>query len=162
MEIELLGMKLRVEVIIAIIILYFVIWGNILCSCAGNTSENITQTKKVVETFTNLGGKDVTFSLGDGASSVKARAPNTKKWFTPNLTYVQGTAPDTGVSAILDRPQQPVPLPEGQMDFFATTKFKPECCPNAYSTGSGCACMTVPQYNNLRERGGNNVPYREL
>lgn len=42
---------------------------------------------------------------------------------------------------------------------FATTEFKPECCPNAYSSSTGCACMTIDQYSYLRNRGGNNVPY---
>jgi len=44
---------------------------------------------------------------------------------------------------------------------FATTPFKPECCPSAFSSSTGCACMTTQQYNWLRERGGNNVPYSE-
>jgi hypothetical protein len=64
-------------------------------------------------------------------------------------------------NSILSRPKQPVPLPEGELNIFATTQFKPECCPNAYSTGSGCACMTVDQYKYLRNRGSNNVPYSE-
>jgi len=161
MEVSLFGMKMRLEVIIAVIILYFVIWGNVLCSCVGDTSQNIKKGKDIIETFSNLKGKEMTFSLGDAASA-NAKAPNTNKWFSPNLTYVQGETPNSNVKAILDRPSQPVPLPEGQLDFFGSTQFKPECCPNAYSTGSGCACMTVPQYKNLRERGGNNVPYRDL
>ena len=55
----------------------------------------------------------------------------------------------------------PVPLPKGEMLFFADNLFKPECCPNTYSNGSGCACMTTKQYNYLITRGGNNVPYSE-
>ena len=51
------------------------------------------------------------------------------------------------------------PLPKDELDMFATTEFKPECCPNAYSNSSGCACMTVDQYKYLHNRGGNNVPY---
>jgi len=54
-----------------------------------------------------------------------------------------------------------VPLPEGEMLMFANTPFKPECCPNTYSTSSGCACMTGNQFNFLQVRGGNNVPYSE-
>ena len=44
---------------------------------------------------------------------------------------------------------------------FANTPFKPECCPNAFSNSSGCACMTGGQFNYLVERGGNNIPYSE-
>jgi len=61
----------------------------------------------------------------------------------------------------LAREPQPIPLPEGELDMFASTPFKPECCPNTYSTSIGCACMTGTQYNYLVNRGGNNVPYSE-
>jgi hypothetical protein len=82
-------------------------------------------------------------------------------WAMPTLTYSKGTAPDAGVKAIWDREKQPIPLPEGELDMFATTPFKPECCPNAYSSSEGCACMTVDQYDFLQNRGSNNVPYSE-
>ena len=84
---------------------------------------------------------------------------NPSTWSRPTLTYSPGTKPDAGVKAIWDRPKQPIPLPEGEMFFWATTAFKPECCPSYMSTSTGCACMTVDQYNYLRDRGGNNVPY---
>jgi len=86
---------------------------------------------------------------------------NTSSWFTPKLTYVAGQPKDKGVQNILNRPEQPIPLKSGELVLFADTQFKPECCPNTYSTGSGCACMTVGQYNYLIDRGGNNVPYSE-
>lgn len=86
---------------------------------------------------------------------------NTSSWSQPNMTVVSGQPLSSGVQSILNRPAQPVPLPEGEMLLFANTEFKPECCPNTYSTGSGCACMTTQQYNYLVKRGGNNVPYSE-
>jgi hypothetical protein len=49
----------------------------------------------------------------------------------------------------------------GEMLLFANTEFKPGCCPNTYSTGSGCACMTKAQLNLLNTRGGNNYPQSE-
>ena len=79
----------------------------------------------------------------------------------PNLTYKPGSKGDKAVQNILNRPPQQIPLPEGELSMFATTPFKPECCPNTYSNSMGCACMTVPQYNYLINRGGNNVPYSE-
>jgi hypothetical protein len=74
---------------------------------------------------------------------------------------VPGEPLSKGVKEILDRPSQPVPLPEGQLLMFANTPFTPECCPNTYSNSMGCACMTTKQYNYLITRGGNNVPYSE-
>ena len=89
------------------------------------------------------------------------KAVNTSSWFTPNLTYSPGKPLRKGVQDILNREKQPIPLPEGELSMFATTPFKPECCPNTYSNSTGCACMTVGQYNYLIDRGGNNVPYSE-
>ena len=77
------------------------------------------------------------------------------------MTVKQGQQLSAGVKSILNRQSQPIPLPDGEMLMFANTEFKPECCPNAYSTSTGCACMTTDQYNYLVLRGGNNVPYSE-
>jgi hypothetical protein len=86
---------------------------------------------------------------------------NPSTWSMPTLTYSPGAASDAGVKAIWDRPKQPIPLPKDELDMFATTEFKPECCPNTYSSSMGCACMSVGQYDYLRTRGTNNVPYSE-
>ena len=52
----------------------------------------------------------------------------------------------------------PVPLPEGQLDFFANNKFKPECCESSsYSSSTGCACLSAAQMNYINERGGNRT-----
>ena len=81
---------------------------------------------------------------------------STKNWNNPNLCKKS-----KAVNNILNRPSQPIPLPEGELDMFATTQFKPQCCPNTFSNSMGCACMTVNQYKYLINRGGNNVPYSE-
>jgi hypothetical protein len=86
---------------------------------------------------------------------------NTSSWSKPNMTVVPGQPLSQGVKDFLAREPQPVPLPEGEMLMFANTPFKPECCPNTYSTSTGCACATSQQYNYLITRGGNNVPYSE-
>jgi hypothetical protein len=86
---------------------------------------------------------------------------NTTSWNAPDLTVVKGQQLSSGVKDFLARPNQPVPLPEGEMLMFANTKFAPEYCPNTYSNSSGCAAMTGEQYNYLITRGGNNVPYSE-
>ncbi len=86
---------------------------------------------------------------------------NTSSWSNPDMTVIPGKPLSQGVKNFLAREPQPVPLPEGEMLMFANTPFKPECCPNTYSTSSGCACMTGEQYNYLVLRGSNNVPYSE-
>lgn len=82
-------------------------------------------------------------------------------WVQPDLTVVPGKPVPKAVQDIVNRPNGPIPLPEDEMFLFANTQFKPECCPNTYSTGSGCACMNSKTYNYLINRGGNNVPYSE-
>jgi len=86
---------------------------------------------------------------------------NTASWSQPDLTVVPGQPLNPAVKQFMDREPQPVPLPKGEMFMFASTPFKPECCPNTYSTSQGCACMTGQQYNFLAQRGSNNVPYSE-
>lgn len=86
---------------------------------------------------------------------------NSAAWNQPNLTVVPGQPLNPDVKRFLERKQQPLPLPEGELSFFANTEFKPECCPNTYSNSMGCACMTAKDYNYLIMRGGNNVPYSE-
>jgi uncharacterized protein (DUF2147 family) len=80
-------------------------------------------------------------------------------WAMPTLSYSKGTTPSAGAQDILNRNNPP--LNEGEMDMFANTPFKPECCPSAFSTSTGCACMDMKQYNSLITRFSNNVPYSE-
>ena len=86
---------------------------------------------------------------------------DTSSWFQQDMTVVPGKPVSNGVKQFMERKQQQLPLPEGEMDFFANSEFKPECCPNTYSNSSGCWCGTSKDFNYLTERGGNNVPYSE-
>lgn len=86
-------------------------------------------------------------------------AVNTSSWSKPDLTVTPGQPINPAVKQFLDRKQRQLPLPEGEMDFFANVEFKPTCCPNAYSNSTGCACLTSKDYNFLKLRGMNNTPY---
>jgi hypothetical protein len=104
-------------------------------------------------------------NINYGESSVydlsSDKSVDTSSWSNPNMTVSKGQPLNAQIKAFLNREPQPVPLPEGEMLLFANTPFKPECCPNAYSNSTGCACMTGKQYNWLKVRGGNNTPYSE-
>ena len=65
------------------------------------------------------------------------------------------------IDVIKNRKHQQIPLPKNELLMFANTPFKPECCPNTYSSSTGCACMTLEQNSYLIGRGSNNVPYSE-
>ena len=166
----------RVEIIIFIVILFIILWGHLICSCSRINFNSLfnSYNKKVTPNqhqydliMTNPaikeGFKGANLNNGQSApySTTYQKPVDTSTWFNPNLTYSQGNTPSKGVQNILDRESQPLPLPNDELLFFANTPFKPECCPSAYSNSTGCACITVPQYNYLINRGGNNVPYSE-
>jgi outer membrane murein-binding lipoprotein Lpp len=126
---------------------------------AGGSSGDTTP---VTPTTTTEGFTGANINYGESSVYNLNNTPvDTSSWSAQNMTVVPGQPLSAGVKAFLAREPQPVPLPEGEMLMFANTPFKPECCPNAYSNGSGCACMTSGQYNYLITRGSNNVPYSE-
>jgi len=169
MDISIGSYKCRLEILILIVVVFWILSGHLLCSCSRyNIIEGLTS--MMSNSRTSSAGKSKEGFVGAnntayGPEFSSADSPdwirNPSTWSMPTLTYSPGTTPDAGVKAIWDRPKQPIPLPEGELDMFATTKFDGSCCPNAYSSSMGCACMTVDQYNYLRDRGGNNVPYSE-
>lgn len=161
MEISIGSHKCRLEILIAIVVVFWVMFGHALCGCSRvSMQEFMTNVKaKAKEGFVGSNNKAMNTEFGKADTPGYIMEPS--KWAMPTLTYSPGTTPDAGVQAIWNRPQQPVPLPKDELDMFATTEFKPECCPNTYSTSTGCACMTMGQYDALRTRFGNNVPYSE-
>lgn len=206
MDISIGSYKVRLEILVLIVIVFWVMCGHMLCSCCRvGLFEGMTIAKKIAKEgfdsgltpgsgYSNPGmpkkppregfedgvkpmpgpgsgkGKKEGFvgsnNMAAGPEFAEAQDSgyimNPSTWSMPTLTYSPGATPDAGVKAIWDRPKQPIPLPEGQLSLFATTDFKPECCPNTYSSSTGCACMDLKTYSYLRERGGNNVPYSEF
>jgi hypothetical protein len=123
-------------------------------TAAGNS---VAGTKK--GTKEGFSGANINYGQSSSYDLTNNSTVNTSSWSAQNMTVVPGQPLSQGVKDFLAREPQPVPLPEGEMVMFANTPFKPECCPNTYSTSTGCACMTGQQYNYLILRGGNNVPY---
>ena len=150
MAISILGFKFNLEVLILIGVVYLILVGHTVCGCSQfRYSEGFT-------------GANINNGLSSSYSLTNPSAPiNTNAWNLPDMNVVPGQPLSKGVISVLNRQQQPVPLPEGEMLMFANTEFKPQCCPNTYSNSTGCACMTTEQYNYLITRGGNNVPYSE-
>jgi len=182
MEISIGSYKFRLEILILIVIVYIIMFGHTLCGCSRvGLLEGMEIVKNSVRGPRNslVDDADVRPRVAARAregfvgSNNSASAPefaaaqssgyimDPSTWAMPTLTYSPGTTPDAGVKEIWNRPKQPIPLPEGQLSLFATTDFKPSCCPNAFSTSTGCACMDLKTYSYLRDRGGNNVPYSD-
>jgi len=128
-----------------------------------NLSSKITGLVNNVGSLTDIlknSKKEGFYSEGDLAVSnfsyAKGSPLDISHWEQPNLN-----CNGSGTKALNNRKPQPIPLPKDELLMFANTPFKPECCPNTYSNSTGCACMTVPQYKYLINRGGNNIPYSE-
>jgi len=139
MEMKVLGFKFRLEVVIASIIVGILLGCHVLCSCVHTE----TAKKKVKEGMAVMGAKlgydmsqDVPQSWGLGRK-------------------VQSNAQDLNTHQT-----GPLPLPAGQLDFFADTQFKPECCvppASGFSSSGGCACISTKQVDYINQRGGNRT-----
>jgi len=149
----------RIEILLLIGFVAWILWAHLLCSCTKFTfSEGfLNKINNIKEGFS---GNNMAY-VPQYANFKYPDKVDTSKWPMPTLTFSPGQKPDKAVLDIWHRKKQPIPLPKGELDMFATTPFKPECCPNTYSNSMGCACMTVDQYSYLRHRAGNNVPYSE-
>ena len=170
MDISIGSYKCRLEFAIIIIFLVVVLFGHTLCACSnvgllegfaaatGSDATKADEKDKKKEGFsnykTNAGPQ---FASNNGNYTYMP----SDKWSQPSLVYATGTSPSAGVQSILNRGNNQAPLASGEMDVFANTQFKPECCPNTYSNSQGCACMSTQQYNTLITRGGNNIPFSQ-
>jgi hypothetical protein len=129
MEIKILGLTLRLEIIILCAILFYVLAGHLACSCSKiSLSEGFQMMSDA--------GSALGYKMEEGV-------PLNKE---PGALYMNK-----------DFQGPTIPLPDGKMDFFGNTQFKPECCPSTFSNGDGCACLSKDQMNHLFQRGGNNT-----
>lgn len=151
MEVSFGNYKLRIEILILIVIVFWILFGHLLCSCSKIT---VQEGLYMIKQIRNEGFSSAN-STGIPREYLKTGQPtyiqNPNSWGNTNLTQTKSN----------DKKEQPIPLPDGQLDMLANVDFKPECCPSAYSSSTGCACLTVDQYDYLKDRGGNNVPFSE-
>ena len=130
MEINILGFKMRLEIIFLCMLAGAVIATTSFCSCAGGIKEGF-------EVSTNLIGAAIDYSMGDG---VKGSYLSKNEDYDKSETNVKGLG---------------VPLPEGKLSLFGENEMNPNCCPAVYSGSKGCVCATSEQINFLNLRGGN-------
>lgn len=134
MEIKLFGLKFRPIIVLLSGIVGMLIGVFVLCSCSKVTAKDIK------EGFESLGAP-TSYNMNNGVPGY-----NTQK----NL---QNIAP-----ALNTNKGPKLPLPPGQLFFFADNEFKPECCSPPFSNVSsadGCACVTKEQVDYINARGGN-------
>lgn len=130
---------------------------------AGSTTTSAANSTPVVTTTSTEGFTGANINYGESSIySLNNDEPvDPSSWSAQNMTVVPGQPLSQGVKQFLARKPQQLPLAEGEMNFFANSQFKPECCPSAFSTSTGCWCGTSQDYNYLITRGGNNVPYSQ-
>jgi|TARA_B110001450_G_scaffold68251_1_gene64499 hypothetical protein len=143
MEMKFMGIRFRLEIVIACIIIGIVAGCHLFCSCAH--TENVKKVaKKVVREGMESMGANLGYDMGKGVSG---------SWGSSRKV--------NGDSQQLNTHTGPkLPLAPGQLFFFADTEFKPECCVPPYSgtsSSDGCACVTEDQVNYINMRGGNNT-----
>lgn len=138
MEIQILGQKLRVEVIILSVLLGYVIGAHLLCSCS----------KVSLKEGLSLLGAPVSYQMGEGVSGSWENKSDLK-YSGPNDWYksLEGnTAPEPGKF-----------VESGRLELFAENKFDAKCCPSFYSGDRGCPCISPEQMKYLSSRGGNRT-----
>ena len=184
MDISIGSYKVRLEIFILIVALFFIMFGHALCSCSTmslsegfdtakrvriasqqqkNLKEGLTKKNNMLrrmEGFSNLSTS--AFDTQFAANNSPDYYMNPNDWAQQTLLYTPGTTPSADVQSIWDRSKYQKPPAKGQLSFFDNIKFAPECCPSDASSSMGCACYTVGNYNTLKTRGGNNVPYSDL
>lgn len=145
-SLTLMGQKIDMRMILILVILGAVIGATLLCSCSRVSMS---------EGFQMIGA-EMGYKMGEGVHGA---------WDVRELP--KGSAYDWS-DKDHDAYQSQFISPEENMDFFAETEFKPECCGSSYSssggltkmgvTAGGCACMNKKQMEYLNSRGGNRVP----
>ena len=135
MQINILGMKTSLECIVISMIIGSILGCSLLCGSS------------------RIGAKEGMQILGANVDYVMGKGVPGNQW-TKNHPAMQSSYETN------QGPQ--VPLAEGQLFFLANNAFKPECCspasPLAYSSSTGCACVTKEQIDYINKRGGNRNP----
>lgn len=156
-----MGMKFGVIHLIVIAMLMFFIFTNILtCTCRVSGEEAFSGIKKLVSVARGAAGVDGIEGmegLGDG-KEVLGYNDAVPKYGDAVASHEAGdiSGAKTGADLEIDQVEADTALDEDKMFVFANTKFMPECCPSAYTTGQGCACMSDRINAHIGTRGGNN------
>ena len=135
MEIKLLGMKLRLEIVVISILLGAFIVMNSWCSCAGGVKEGFSAASALA------GGAPLDYTISNGVP-VSWESKNNK-----HDPYEKLEAHSSDHK----------PLQDGKLFMFSGNQSNASCCPSTYSNSTGCMCITTEQAKFLNQRGGNRT-----
>ena len=149
MELTILGLKCRIEIIIASVIVGIIIASFTICGCTKDP-ENEKEGFQKISDIANASGVNHNMNADSKGS-----------WMQKAL----GFASDMGYNTVLSRHANfkgtEVPL-NNTMFYFKNNQIKPECCPSTYSSSNGCVCTSISQLNYLNQRGGNRTQASEF
>tara|TARA_B100001063_G_C16775666_1_gene565049 strand:- start:3056 stop:3463 length:408 start_codon:yes stop_codon:yes gene_type:complete len=130
---KLFGYKIKVELVLFIVLLYFVLSGHTICSCSKISGMEAFQTLS-----SSLVGTDVNYRMGEG---VKGSWENKKLHDYPDEeTNIGGSVSVNDSMFLLNK-----------------NKGHPDNCPSTYSSSTGCLGLTTEQNDFLNKRGGNRL-----
>lgn len=155
----------RLEIILLIIILILLLFAPMILSCTNHSPYRLIDSfvEGFVEGMSNTLEQDKTANISKTTTPIETpttptpiETPSQKKTPPTPLEFTnKKDATTTEGFTNYKKYKSEIPL------IFDNTKFSPKCCPNTYSNSIGCACISMPQYRYLIERGGNNVPFSQ-
>jgi hypothetical protein len=159
----------RLEIILLIIILILLLFAPMILSCTNHSPYRLIDSfvEGFVEGMSNTLEQDKSANISKTTTPIETptttptptpieTTPNQKKTTPTPLDFTNKTE-TTGTEGFTNYKKYKSEIPL----IFDNTKFSPKCCPNTYSNSIGCACISMPQYRYLIERGGNNVPFSQ-
>ena len=159
MELKLFGYEARLEIVVACIIIGMIAGLFMFCDCFQYSiieGMTIMNGKKVDKAQAKAqAGKEPFVNLSNNELHIDDSY--TMGWVQTAKRYASGMGNKNRLNTYKDNVGTPVPLPEGELFFFADNKFKPECCPSTYSSSTGCACLSQDQVDYVNQRGGNRT-----
>ena len=156
MNITILGLKCRAEIIVLSIVVGFVLASFTICSCAKISPEACKKVLSESSGVVTEGFRKIS-DIADAASlNYHMNADQPGSWSQKAMGYASDMGYNTVLASHANYKGTEVPL-QGTMNFFKNNSFKPECCPSTYTSSTGCACTSVAQLNYLNQRGGNRT-----
>lgn len=164
--------KMKLVHLAGIVILIWIIFGHTLCSCCiVHVFEGFEGQKE--EEDKKEGYKEGMEQSDEEKEKEKEKDVSSEGFANySNATFDQNYLTSSDSTFVIDPSKwiytgsaatpEPKPNYQGlskdpaQNNIIENMKFAPECCPSAYSTSQGCACMSDDTLDFLASRGGNN------
>jgi hypothetical protein len=149
-DIVIFGIKLRFELVVLALIIGGVSWLHLLGGCT--TTMGFDGLRHLIDELKVIAG--LKFIEGNANMGAELDYDASNGVHTDTYEKKVGLAEVNRLGGVAMKPT--VPLPEGQLFYYANNDFNAKCCETSnVSGGNGCACITKEQVDFLNNRGGN-------